>query len=169
MLINATTRTHVHLDTLSTLFGRFFQIRDDYQNLVSADVCSIPSLTFCSQFVIPVWYYLHTNNEQYANQKGFTEDLDEGKYSLPLLHLLHAEPENMQIRNILSTRRALGKLTQEQKVLVLESMKRANSLAYTRTVLRHLHKEIGCEIQVLEKACNSDNVQLKMMWEMLYV
>jgi geranylgeranyl pyrophosphate synthase len=54
MLINATTRTHVHLDTLSTLFGRFFQIRDDYQNLVSADVCSIPSLTFCSQFVVPV-------------------------------------------------------------------------------------------------------------------
>jgi hypothetical protein len=75
----------------------------------------------------------------------------------------------MQIRNILSTRRALGKLTQEQKILVLESMKRANSLVYTRTVLRHLHKEIGCEIQVLEKACNSDNVQLKMMWEMLYV
>ena len=31
----------VDLDRISTLFGRYFQIRDDYQNLVSADV-SIP-------------------------------------------------------------------------------------------------------------------------------
>lgn len=38
MMTQATGRVGNDLCNLSTLLGRYFQIRDDYQNLVSTDV-----------------------------------------------------------------------------------------------------------------------------------
>ncbi|CZT49095.1 related to Fusicoccadiene synthase [Rhynchosporium secalis] len=139
MSANATVNKDTNLDTLSILLGRYFQIRDDYQNLKSSE---------------------------YTSQKGFCEDLDEGKYSLPLLHLLQAEIENVQISNILSTRRTNGKMTYEQKVLMLEHFKEAGSLEFTAAVLESLYEEICGEIARLEKACG-ENTHLKILAELL--
>ena len=70
---------------LSCLIGCFFQIRDDYQNLASVD---------------------------YAKQKEFAEDLDEGNYSFTVIHCiqtLESEPkfadDSMQLRAFLMKRR----------------------------------------------------------------
>ena len=41
MLAKATVNTSVNVNTLSMLLGRYFQIRDDYKNLMSADVSSL--------------------------------------------------------------------------------------------------------------------------------
>ena len=38
MVARSTESPNFDLEDLITLFGRYFQIRDDYQNLVSADV-----------------------------------------------------------------------------------------------------------------------------------
>jgi geranylgeranyl pyrophosphate synthase len=54
-----------NFEPLILLLGRFFQIRDDYMNLQSTE---------------------------YGNQKGFCKDLDEGKYSYPVVHLLAHKP-----------------------------------------------------------------------------
>lgn len=58
------------LDTL----GLYFQIRDDYANLVS---------------------------DEYALNKSFAEDLTEGKFSFPLLHSINSTPGDHVVINIL--------------------------------------------------------------------
>ncbi|OUC44504.1 hypothetical protein D917_09043 [Trichinella nativa] len=52
----------------------YFQIRDDYMNLVAGEL------------------------------KGFAEDLTEGKFSFPIIHALQSNPENDQILKILRQR-----------------------------------------------------------------
>ncbi|GAW23081.1 hypothetical protein ANO14919_126310 [Xylariales sp. No.14919] len=137
----------VDLDLLSCLIGRFFQIRDDYQNLASAD---------------------------YAKKKGFAEDLDEGKYSFTLIHCIQtvdSEPkfagEAMQLRALLVKRRFDGRLSDEAKREVLAIMKKAKSLEYTLGVIRELHSELEKEVGKLEKTFGGENFQLRLLMEML--
>lgn len=61
------------LDTLAL----FFQIRDDYANLLS---------------------------EEYKENKSFCEDLTEGKFSFPIIHAIRSDSESTRILNILRQR-----------------------------------------------------------------
>ncbi|XP_014551440.1 hypothetical protein COCVIDRAFT_112915 [Bipolaris victoriae FI3] len=137
------------LNPLGCLIGSFFQIRNDYQNLMSAE---------------------------YAQQKGFAEDLDEGKYSFTLVHCiraLEADPslagEQMQLQSLLMKRRIEGKLTKEAKREILDIMKKTQSLEYTLEVLRELHTKLDNEVGRLEKKFGDDNFALRLMMEMLRV
>lgn len=55
---------------LVDLIGVFFQIRDDYMNLQA---------------------------DEYATNKGFAEDLTEGKFSFPIVHGVRANPSDRQL------------------------------------------------------------------------
>ncbi|KUL83692.1 hypothetical protein ZTR_07521 [Talaromyces verruculosus] len=129
-------------DRMTALLGLYFQIRDDYQNLMSAD---------------------------YTDQKGFCEDLDEGKYSLPLIHALETHPNNLSLRNILSTRHVHGQLTRKQKEFVLEEIKACNSLGWTKSVLADLHSQVVTEIDKLEKVFDKENFEIKTLMELLRI
>ena len=96
-----------HIEQIISLPGRFFQIRDDYQNLT---------------------------DKEYNRQKGFCEDLDEGKYSFPLIHALNAEGtrESFQLEALLHSRRENGCLSREGKKLVLKHLREAGSMEHTR-------------------------------------
>ncbi|KAH8705865.1 putative geranylgeranyl pyrophosphate synthase [Talaromyces proteolyticus] len=59
---------------LVDLLGITFQIRDDYQNL---------------------WSGIYTDN------KGFCEDITEGKFSFPIIYSIRSNPKNPQLLNIL--------------------------------------------------------------------
>ncbi|KAL2844053.1 terpenoid synthase [Aspergillus pseudodeflectus] len=52
------------VNDLMILLGHYFQVRDDYVNLASS---------------------------KYRNEKGYAQDLDEGKFSLPLIHMKHQQ------------------------------------------------------------------------------
>ncbi|GKZ75833.1 geranylgeranyl pyrophosphate synthase [Aspergillus niger] len=133
------------LDRLMILFGRFFQIRDDFANLVM---------------------------DEYQDSKGFCEDLDEGKWSFVLLHALsHASPQTqMVLRNVLMQRHAAGCATWGQKTLILEIMqKETHSLTYTAEALRLLGEEIEQEIQRVEQATRTPNPLLHEMIRKLRV
>ncbi|KAK8067601.1 geranylgeranyl diphosphate synthase [Apiospora saccharicola] len=131
-------------DRLCRLLGRYFQIRDDYQNLVS---------------------------DEYATQKGFCEDLDEGKFSLPLIHALaHTDgAQAEQLQEILSERRIKGKCTVEHKRLVLARMHDAGSLDYVLHVLQMLDARLDREVEQLERAFDQVNHQIRLMLALLKV
>ncbi|KAH8728004.1 fusicoccadiene synthase [Phaeosphaeriaceae sp. PMI808] len=144
LMVAESTRSQetVDLSLLCLLLGRYFQIRDDYQNLVS---------------------------EEYKSQKGSCEDLDEGKYSLPLIHALRHSPQSHIIRGLLSQRRVANSLTGEQKRLIVRCLTGAGSLEFTLQVLRMLYKELESEIDCLETEFGKPNFQLRLVLGMLKV
>lgn len=106
-------------------------------------------------------------NLQYTKQKGFCEDLDEGKFSLPLIHALQSDPHNIQLRSILLNRRTAGKLTFELKQIVLEHFHRTRSLEYTKVAIMVLQNEIEDEIERIEKELSTENFILRLMLDRL--
>ncbi|KAI0077209.1 terpenoid synthase [Panus rudis PR-1116 ss-1] len=70
MMAYATRNIEVDYVPLVNLIGAHFQIRDDYMNLQST---------------------------QYADNKGFAEDLTEGKFSFPIVHGVRADTSNRQL------------------------------------------------------------------------
>lgn len=130
------------IKVLVSLIGVQFQIRDDYQNLHSSE---------------------------YRAQKGFCEDLDEGKYSFPLIHALNVQPNDFLLRELLQRRRNVGSLTDEQKRLVLKQLEHAGSMAYTQETLKRLQGQIYAGVEKLEKTLARENWILRLLLQKLEV
>ena len=137
-------RNGAYIEQMITLFGRFFQIRDDYQNLTDND---------------------------YTRQKGFCEDLDEGKYSFPLIHALNTKGTrcSLQLEALLHSRRENGCLSREAKELVLEHLSEVGSMEYTRRLLEDLRRQIGDEMARLERIMGGENWILRLLMSKLKV
>jgi len=89
---------------LVDLLGVIFQIRDDYQNLQS---------------------------DQYAKNKGFGEDITEGKFSYPIIHSIRHDSGNSQIMNILR-QKSEDEAVKRYTIQIMES---TGSFEYTRQKL----------------------------------
>ncbi|ORY80232.1 isoprenoid synthase domain-containing protein [Leucosporidium creatinivorum] len=104
---------------LANLIGIIFQIRDDYVNLQSVE---------------------------YANNKGYCEDLSEGKFSFPIVHSIRANTSNRQILNILRERPSSADI----KAYAVDYMEqRTNTFEYTRKVLATLTQQARDEVKRL--------------------
>ncbi|CAD6910811.1 unnamed protein product [Tilletia caries] len=84
---------------LANVIGLLFQIRDDYMNLQSS---------------------------QYASNKGFCEDLTEGKFSFPIIHSIRATTKSYAVAYMRD---------------------QTHSFAYTRNVLRRLDEQARREVE----------------------
>ncbi|OBZ65076.1 Geranylgeranyl pyrophosphate synthase [Grifola frondosa] len=134
MMACSTANIDVDYVPLVNLFGVYFQIRDDYMNLQST---------------------LYTEN------KGFAEDLTEGKFSFPIVHAVRADPSNRQVLNILQKRPTTPTL----KVHAISYLKnQTKSFDYTISVMRDLEKQIREEIGRL-----GGNLRLEKIMDTLYV
>jgi geranylgeranyl pyrophosphate synthase len=138
------SQVQASLTHLVTLVGIYFQIRDDYQNLSS---------------------------DEYTAQKGFCEDLDEGKISFPLVHYMNSLPERktLLVREMMQQRRDKGRMTVQQKRLVLKCLEEGGSLGYTRDKLRVLHRQCTMEIARLEEMMGTKNWVLRLCLQKLAV
>ncbi|KAK1595398.1 geranylgeranyl pyrophosphate synthetase [Colletotrichum navitas] len=132
------------LRKLMTLLGRYFQIRDDYMNLVS---------------------------DQYNDSKGTCEDLDEGKYSYIMIHALrNAQPKTLNIlQGLLQQRKVAGRAGPGQKELFLEIFRETGSLQHTAVLLRNIRIAIIAEVEVVEQSTGRTNDRLRMLLEALNV
>ncbi|PGH12319.1 hypothetical protein AJ79_04385 [Helicocarpus griseus UAMH5409] len=120
---------------LMTLLARYFQIRDDYQNLADA---------------------------KYASAKGFCDDLSEGKFSLPLIHFLNHSPAADRVRTLIFNRQAGSGLSFELKKWILSEMESAGSIEYVADILKSLHAEALRLFEGVEAKLGR-NSRLKMM------
>ncbi|XP_078041160.1 geranylgeranyl pyrophosphate synthase quemao isoform X1 [Augochlora pura] len=131
---------------LAGIIGLYFQIRDDYSNLLL---------------------------QEYAENKSFCEDLSEGKFSFPIIHAIRSHPEDRQLMSILcsnadivvqSIRDKLKRfplidcykdiLRQRTKDIdvkryCINLLEKFGSFAYTEAVLQELDKKARDEIERL--------------------
>ncbi|KAH7929566.1 terpenoid synthase [Leucogyrophana mollusca] len=119
MMACSTTNSSVDYVPLVNLFGVYFQIRDDYMNLQSTE---------------------------YTQNKGFAEDLTEGKFSFPIVHGVRADETNRQVLNVLQKRPSTPTL-KHHTIAYLRTHTR--SFDYTLRVLRTLEAQVRGEIERL--------------------
>lgn len=105
---------------LTRLFGRFFQVRDDFMNL---------------------------NSELYAQGKGFCEDLDEEKLSYLLIVCARRDPAAFRhIMGIFRARcsacSAMTPLARESKTYILSLLEESGAMKETRAWLLELESQL---------------------------
>jgi ophiobolin F synthase len=125
------------LENLVVLIGRLYQIRDDFINLTS---------------------------DEYANQKGSCEDLDEGKFSYPVLQALALQDDGeSMLRSLFAIRSKGGKISPEMKQLVLDEMGECGALDKTKRVIEDLRAEIDGQVEKVEGLFGQENWVLRLL------
>jgi geranylgeranyl pyrophosphate synthase len=146
LMCNSTTKgssAQARVHKLLKSLGRLFQVRDDYQNLVCP---------------------------AYASQKGFCEDLDEGKFSYPVVCALgQTEKDVSMLRNILANPREGGYLSDELKRLALKQLVSSHSLEKSRMTITRLHAEVEKTITEVEDMLQTPNWILRLLVKKLGV
>ncbi|RDH39691.1 isoprenoid synthase domain-containing protein [Aspergillus welwitschiae] len=128
------------LSDLMISLGQYFQARDDYINLAST---------------------------KYQEQKGFAQDLDEGKLSLPLIHLLTQSPNAALIENIQQERTRNGKLSADLKQLILNEMRDQKILQLTEETLNGLEAKVFRHLERLEVSSGVKNFTFRFLLDRL--
>ncbi|KAK6530333.1 hypothetical protein TWF694_003690 [Orbilia ellipsospora] len=124
MRAEATQNRNLVVEDLLTMMGRFFQIRDDYQNLCSKDC---------------------------ASAKGSFSDLDEGKFSFMMIHALKSVgAETSKLKSLFQLRSRQMSLSTEQKALIIGILEKTKAMEYTLSVLNDLEMEIEKKIENIE-------------------
>ncbi|KAF6826685.1 geranylgeranyl pyrophosphate synthase [Colletotrichum plurivorum] len=129
----------VDFERLTLLFGRFFQIRDDYMNF-----------------------------GDYAAQKGMCEDLDEGKFSYPVVYCFANSPEYRgHILGVFRQRPTAATvipspLSRETKAHLVGCLAKSGAFEKTLECLRDVEHELEMEIDRLEGLTGEPNPKLRL-------
>lgn len=108
-------------------------------------------------------------SDQYAKEKGFAEDLDEGKISLPLIYTLQSSPNRNAIARVFKHREEGQMMGIEMKMFIIGEMKKTGALDRTYCLLRSMQDEMLAELRRLEKAFGASNASLELVLRKLWV
>ncbi|KAI0509393.1 isoprenoid synthase domain-containing protein [Xylaria bambusicola] len=106
-LMQAESKVKIDCVPLVNILGIIFQIQDDYRNLMSTE---------------------------YEGNKGYCEDLTEGKFSFLIIHSIRADPLDQRLSNILRQKTT----SHTVKKYAVDYMKSTGSFEYTKKVLEVL-------------------------------
>lgn len=139
MQVESEVTPQVDFHRLTLLFGRFFQIRDDYMNF-----------------------------QDYTAQKGYCEDLDEGKFSYPVVYCLENYPEYrghflgiFRQRPTVATANACP-LSGESKQHLTACLKKSGAFDKTIACLTDMERDLEFEINRLEQQTGETNPMLRL-------
>lgn len=125
---------------LSTSLGRWYQVRDDYQNL---------------------------QDEQYTSQKGYCEDLDEGKLSYPLTVCCHRDSTAEKIIMGIFRQASGGPLAVNVKEQILGLYRRTGALQETWKMIEHLKKSTETALSRFESITGEQNPDFRALVNLL--
>ncbi|KAI9308225.1 geranylgeranyl pyrophosphate synthase [Cunninghamella echinulata] len=132
-LMQEASESNMDCTSLVKKIGIHFQVRDDYMNLQSST---------------------------YTDNKGFCEDLTEGKFSFPIIHGIRSDPNNRQLVNILRQKSN----SVELKQFALQLLEKTKTFDYCRHFLRDMEQQARSEIKAL-----GGNPKLEKIMSMLSV
>jgi geranylgeranyl pyrophosphate synthase len=143
MQTEATKNTDLNIDTLMNLFGRYYQIRGDYQDILGTSV---------------------GKSETY-------NDLDQGSFTLPIIHALEQQEKNgsTELLSILQARKHTIVMSPEMKKLAVKQIEKAGSLSFTKSMLDNTYEEMQKELCVVEERAGSKNWILRLLQNRLKV
>jgi geranylgeranyl pyrophosphate synthase len=128
-------------DCFTRLLGRWYQVRDDYQNL---------------------------QDLEYTEQKGFCEDLDEGKLSYPVVICCNSDPAAGEIILGIFQRNDNGKsLARSVKMQILDLLRKSGALKETWKMVQQLEKETVDALSALETVLGEANPSLRLVTKLL--
>lgn len=90
-------------------------------------------------------------NDIAANAGGAQDDLDEGSFTLPLIHALQQGGDAALLQSILQARGVGKGMAVETKLLVREILDNAGSLEFTREAIRALYVQTRAVLSDLEE------------------
>ncbi|KAB8303333.1 hypothetical protein EYC80_004766 [Monilinia laxa] len=143
MRAEATKNYGLDTDKLMKTLGKYYQLRDDYNDLV-------PS----------------TNGTK-KNLDIAYNDLDQGSFTFPIIHALEkaVEEGDAELISILRSRKwNQGIISPETKKLAVKKIEDMGSFTYAKGVLYELHAEMERELGMLEKMAGmGENWILRLM------
>ncbi|KAI1175872.1 isoprenoid synthase domain-containing protein [Nemania sp. FL0916] len=137
-LMRSEATRHKDLDAslLMKLTGRFFQARDDYKNL---------------------------DCDEYAQQKGFADDIGEGKISLPLIYAVKSDSSHRgRLMSILQQRKICNDVSHEVRKVAVDAIKASGGLDFAKKTAIGLQKAIGETLSAYEDKVGEKNWLLRL-------
>lgn len=109
------------------------------------------------------------NTRKYTEQKGFAEDIGEGKLSLPLIYALKSSQHRGQLLSILQERKVSSSLPKEVRQLALNNIKAAGGLSHARSVVVRLQKAVNDKLAIAEETAGAKNWILRLLQKRLEI
>lgn len=88
---------------------------------------------------------MNLQSDTYTKNKGFGEDLSEGKFSFPIIHSIRARPDNIQLLSILKQRTE----DVDVKSFAIRYIESTGSFEYTRQKIAELMVEAKEQVRKL--------------------
>lgn len=143
MQSEATQNAILNIDNLMNLLGRYYQLRDDYQDITGTS----------------------------AGKSTTYNDLDQGTFTLPVIHALSTQEKSgsTELLNILQSRSRTNSMSPAMKMLTMKVIEEAGSLKYTKGVLDDTYEDLKNERDLVEARAGSKNWILRLLLSQLKI